>query len=407
MKPTPLTMLGLLASTLAGCTALPVDGPHHIHIDRQASEAILKNPRDVVLNYVLVDLSRSVLDEAFTVGPESFFKTFGTGRGTSPELRLGIGDIVSVSIFELSGGGLFSLGELGGRPGAPATLPAQAIDGQGFISVPYAGRVRASGQTLRQVQKDIETQLSKRAIEPQVIISLVEQNATDVSIFGDATGNFKAKIKPGGERVLDVIAKAGIKNPGFEVFITLQRGASRATVFLPNLINRPEENIFVRPGDVIYAFRQQQTYIAVGALTNVSQTQGLTGKFAFDAERLSLAEGIAKAGGLLDGRSDPRQVFLYRLEYRSTLEKYGMNLDRFSDKEKLIPTIYRANYRDPSVFFAADRFPMRHRDIIYVANAESVEISKFLGFVSTVTGTVAGVSGDIVATRDAFRALRN
>ena len=167
-----------------------------------------------------------------------------------------------------------------------------------------------------------------------------------------------------GERILDVIAKAGVKNAAYEVYVKLQRGNTHSKVYLPRLLERPEENIFVRPGDIIYLYREPQTYLALGALGNVTQTQELTGQFKFDNEHLSLAEGVAKAGGLLDTRANAGQVFLYRLEYREVLERFGLNLTMFPPEQKFIPAVYRANYRDPSMFFAAGRFPMRNKDII-------------------------------------------
>ena len=48
---------------------------------------------------------------------------------------------------------------------------------------------------------------------------------------------------------------------------------------------------------------------------------------------------------------------------------------------------------------------MHHKDIIYVANADSVEVSKFLVYTRLIADTVAGVATDIVTTRDAVRAL--
>ena len=66
---------------LGGCTQLPVDGPNHHLIDRDASEVIVQDNRAVAVDYVLVDISRPVLENLVDVGPESFFRTFGTGRG--------------------------------------------------------------------------------------------------------------------------------------------------------------------------------------------------------------------------------------------------------------------------------------------------------------------------------------
>jgi polysaccharide export outer membrane protein len=172
-------------------------------------------------------------------------------------------------------------------------------------------------------------------------------------------------------------------------------------------LNNPNENIYVAPGDVLLIQREQQKFVALGALGSVGQTQGLTGQFAFEQERLSLNEAVAKAGGFLDERANPSGVFLYRLEYREILEKIGVSLTKFPREARVIPTIYRANYRDPSSLFFAQGFPMRHKDIIYVTNADSVEVTKFLFFLRAITSTTAGVASDAVVTRDAVRALRN
>jgi polysaccharide export outer membrane protein len=39
---------------------------------------------------------------------------------------------------------------------------------------------------------------------------------------------------------------------------------------------------------------------------------------------------------------------------------------------------------------------MRHKDIIYVSNADAVEVVKFLNFLRSITSTVAGVAEDAV-----------
>ena len=389
---------------LASCTQLPVSGPDHRAISIGASATVSSDER-VALDYVLLDINRTVLDFAVTVGPESFFRTFGNGKGPAPVIRIGVGDVVQISIFESSAGGLFIPAEAGVRPGNFVTLPSQTVDRSGTISVPFAGQIAAAGRSIPEIQREIETKLENRAIEPQVLITLVEQNASEVAVVGDVVnGANKFRIRMGGERVLDTISRAGgIKYPGYELFVTLQRGKKRATVYFPTLVNRPAENIFVAPGDVVYVYREQQKYVAVGALGSTSQTSGVTGQYAFEQEKLSLNEAVAKAGGLLDSRANPGQVFLYRTEHREVLSSMGADLSKFPKGQKFIPTIYRANFRDPSSFFFAQKFPMRHKDVIYASNADAVEVVKFLDYVRSVTSTVSGVAGDSVLTKDAVK----
>ena len=403
------TLCALVCMALAGCTALPTSGPYSRDIIGGAAVSLVNEPRDVAFDYALIDINRAVLDEVVAVSPGSFFKSFGGGRGPAPVIRVGVGDVVHVSIFESSSGGLFIPAEAGVRPGNFITLPPQTVDRTGTITVPFAGQVQAAGRSPFDIQREIEKRLANRAIEPQVIVSLAEQNATEVAVVGDAVSAAnKFRIRPNGDRVLDVLSKAGgLKYPGYELFVTLQRGKKKSTVFFPTLVNNPDENIFVAPGDALYVYREQQKFVAVGALGGADQTSGLTGQFAFEQERLSLNEAVAKAGGLSDNRANPGQVYLYRLEFRETIEALKGDLKKFPHDQRLIPTIYRANFRDPSSFFFAQGFPMRHKDIIYVSNADSVEVIKFLVYLRSITSTVSGVAEDALVTRDSIRALRN
>jgi polysaccharide export outer membrane protein len=356
----------------------------------------------VEIDYALVDISKTVLQFAANVGPGSFFSTFGKRRGPAPIIRVGIGDVVQVSIFEAAAGGLFIPAEAGIRPGNFVTLPPQEVDSSGAINIPYAGSIQANGRSLPEIQRDIESKLSRRAIEPQVVVTFTERNASDVAVVGDViNGANKFRIRLGGERVLDMISRAGgIRFPGHEAFVSLQRNKQSAVIYFPTLVRDPAENIFVAPGDTVYVFREQQKFVALGAIGSAGQTSGLTGQFPFDQEKLSLSEAVAKAGGLQDLRANPGQVFLYRIEYRDALEKMGVKLGKFPPDQKLVPTVYRANFRDPSSFFYAQGFQMRHKDIIYVSNADAVEVVKFLAYVRAFTSTVSGVASDVSLTKD-------
>ncbi len=389
---------------MAGCTNLPLGGPLHGDINGAATSAVTTERRQVAYDYVLVEMSDKIIDSLIELGPGSFFSSFGTGHGPAPTITVGVGDVVQVTIFESSAGGLFIPPEAGVRPGNFVSLPSQTVNRNGTISVPYAGDIQAAGRTPQQIKEAIEKVLSARAVEPQVIVTLVEQTAAAVTVISMGGSN-KLQIRPN-ERILDIVARAGGgRIAGYEMFITLQRRAHRATVYFPALISDPRENIYVHPGDVLHIYREQQKFIAMGALGAGGVTSGVTGFFPFDQEQLTLNEAIAKAGGLVDGRANPH-VFLYRMEPREVLDKMGVDTRKFPVTAKFIPTVYKANYRDPSIFFLAQRFPMRNKDAIYVANADSVELEKFIAHSTAITSYVAGTAGDIVATRDAIRALR-
>ncbi len=393
------TFFIMSTTALTSCTSLPSSGPSAKDVEAQATAKVTsaKKPQAVGIDYALVDLNKTVLNFVQSATATSLVGGFGGGRGSAPSLPLGVGDIVQVSIFESQSGGLFIPNDAGSRPGNYVTLPQQTIDRDGTLSVPYAGRVRASGRAVEDVQRDIEDVLANRAIEPQVVITKVESRSAQVAVLGDVRTPSKIELTEAGERVLDVLSEAGgLSAPGVETYITLQRRGKSATIQYDHLVATPSENIYVAPGDTILVDRERRTYLAFGA-------SGLNGRFDFEESNLTLGEALGKAGGLLDARANPAQLMLYRTVEKSFLSKLGVDTAKFSGET--VPVIFRANLRDPGAFFAVQKFPMQDKDVIYVSNSDSVEVLKFLEILNSVTSTASGVTSDAVSTRDAIRDL--
>ncbi len=388
-----MTGLAVVLLALSGCTALPSAGPNDAAVHRQAMMAYPAQQAPL-LDYVVIDLTRDVL-AYFPPDPvQSLREGFGATNTAMPTIPLGIGDIVEVSIFESSSGGLFIPEEAGSRAGNFVTLPRQTIDSSGTITIPYAGSVPAAGRTVTQVQDEIEARLADRAIEPQAVITLVESRSSEISVLGDVETPARLEVNPGGERVLDVISRAGgLSSPGSETYISLQRNGTSATVLFDSLIENPSENIFVYPGDTLFAKRERRTYLAFGA-------SGLNGRIDFEESNLMLAEALAQAGGLLDSRADPGQVFVYRRVDSALLAEMGVAVSAKSGAD--YPVIFRMNMRDPAGYFIAQRFPMRDKDILYASNSDSVELIKFLNLVTSVSNGVTTPIIDAASVKNAF-----
>ncbi|MFG0227212.1 polysaccharide biosynthesis/export family protein, partial [Streptococcus suis] len=88
------------------------------------------------------------------------------------------------------------------------TLPNQPVDNRGNISVPYAGTIAAAGRSPTEVQKSIVEALRQRALEPQAIVTLIDQRATSISVLGDVRSAGRYAVIPNGERLLESIARA-------------------------------------------------------------------------------------------------------------------------------------------------------------------------------------------------------
>src|SRR5215831_4422265 len=300
-------------------------------------------------------------------------------RSRPTDIVFGIGDIVGVTIFEASSGGLFIPAEAGVRPGNFITIPSQAVDVHGNVSIPYGGAIRARGRTQVELQQAIVDALKDRAIEPQVIVSVVEQRTSLITVLGDVgrPGRIPAQLTP--ERILDTISRAGgTAAPGPDAWVMLERNGRRALSPFGALVYEPANNIYIHPNDIIYLYREPQTYLTFGALGSQQQ-------LPFGAWRITLAEALAKAAGLRATEADPASVFLYRGETRDVAEAMGVDTSKFQGP--IIPVIYNINLRNPGSYFLATTFEMRNKDVIYVSNSVSVEATKFLNYVRLINAT--------------------
>lgn len=371
---------------MGGCALVPSSGPASYDIDAKRTHE---------LPYALVKLTPETVATLGHYEPRGLAGAFPDKKEKPANLVFGIGDVVSVTIFEAAAGGLFIPTEAGVRPGNFVTIPDQTVDNDGNISVPYAGLVKAAGRTNGEIQNDIVNRIKNRAIEPQVVVSLSQQRTSLVSVFGEVNTptRYPAAASGAKDRITDAITRAGgIKGQGYETWVMLQRGSQRATVPFANLVYEPTNNIYVQPGDRIYVYREQQKFLAFGA-------SGQQGEFNFDAWRINLAEAVGKAGGLVDVQADPASVYLYRLEPREVAQELGVHVENFTGE--LIPIIFSISFRDPGGYFLATNVQMRNQDVLFVANSPSVDVTKFLNYLNVMmatanNGIVLGTNGIVL-----------
>jgi len=373
---TAVLALGLVAAS-GGCTVLPGSGPI-------TAEVVSQEHGDASLGgYVLVDIDPRVA--GITAGqPRESFKQVFRDVGPAPDLRIGVADSVTVTIWESAAGGLFSaaVSDLTITAGSrTATIPEQVVARDGTIRVPYAGRIRVAGMRPADVEQAIVTALTGKAIDPQVVVTISKNISNTATVGGEVVAAARVPLSTKGDRILDVISGAGgVRIPTHDAFIRLTRRKHTVSVAYNAILNHPEENIYVLPGDVLTVVRDPQTFTAFGAT-------GRSEKIPFEATGVTLEEAIAKAGGLLDYRADPAGIFLLRFEPTPLVS--ALAPDRvLTAAGDLVPVIYRLNLRDANSFFLARSFPVKDKDILYISNSPSDPVQKFLGLIGTITSPV-------------------
>lgn len=297
---------------------------------------------------------------------------------------IGVGDSVTVTIWEATAGGLFSAPLAAEKIGAgsnSAMIPEQVVGRDGGITVPYAGRIHVAGRTPRAVQQIVQKALEGKAIEPQALVSVTRPVSNSVSVGGEVTAGARVPLSVKGDRLLDVLAAAGgVRAPVNETFVELSRGSTTSRMPLLTIISNPSENIYLHANDVLTLVRDPQTFIAYGAT-------GRNAEIPFEADGITLAQALAKAGGLLDERSDPRGVFVFRYEPESVFRAIRPTSPLLA-YDRLVPVVYRLNLADPNSLFLEQSFHIANRDLIYVSNSPSTELQKVFAIISGGIGPV-------------------
>jgi polysaccharide export outer membrane protein len=447
MKPAALFAC-FIALWLGGCSIIPSAGP-------TASEVAAAGQAGNEVLFDVVEVDDHVVSTLLAQPKESFHAQFEKD-GNPPELKIAVGDTVSVTIWESAAGGLFSeapapqlptgsrpateplapesprpptetpagptpeidqlLGAPNQPPGAPpgtpppqagqspsgnipqvvplpiettgaavyqrsATIPDQQVAPDGAIGVPFAGQVPAAGRTPAEVQQTIEARLASKALQPQALVIVKKSAANAVTVAGEVVAGARVPLSPGGDRLLQVIAAAGgVRAPVHETFVRLSRDGVTATIPFERLVADPAEDIYARPGDVLTLVRIPQTFSVFGAT-------GRNASITFDAETLTLSEALAKSQGLRDDLANPKGVFLFRYEPASIVRALDQPIAT-SVGDGTSPVAYRFDFSDANSYLMADQFPVRDKDIIFVADAGAVQVQKLFTVLQTITGPV-------------------
>ncbi|SDO37240.1 polysaccharide export outer membrane protein, partial [Methylobacterium phyllostachyos] len=236
MRTLPLVLLAVTA--MSGCTYLPAAGPTASAI--QAGSEVATADGGLLARYEIIDVTPAVIEALRGRPLDSLLASFGDHR-PSAEPVIGIGDMVSVSIWEAGSGGLFSGPLVADRFSAgskSALIPEQPVGRDGAISVPYAGRIKVAGRRPQDVQALIENELAGKAIQPQVLVSVTRPISQAVTVTGEGAAGARLPLSGHGDRILDVIAAAGgNRSPVSETFVRLSRGPVTATVPLTTVVS--------------------------------------------------------------------------------------------------------------------------------------------------------------------------
>ncbi len=379
---------------LSACTALGASGPSTNSV-RGASDELVGSGNIQIIQ-VTDAVARQVASASRQIG-------FAQSLGDAPPAGtiIGRGDVLQVSIWEAPPAVLFGVSTSFGAGdaatglsspisgmGQQTSIPEMMVDDKGYITVPFAGRIRAAGLSPRQVEAEIVGGLTGKAHDPQAIVQISRNASSDVTLVGDIATNSRIALTPRGERLLDVLATAGgVKTPINKTTIQITRGDRVVTMPLEAVVRDPAQNIRLQPSDIVTAISQSSSFTALGAT-------GTSSEVTFESTGISLAQALGRVGGLNPDRADVRGVFIFRLENPAAVSPAIASTARRT-AEGQIPVIYAVDLKNPASLFVAQTFPIRDKDVLYVSRAPLSDLQRFVSIAASMVFPVVNLSRTI------------
>lgn len=259
------------------------------------------------------------------------------------------------------------------------SLEEVQVDGSGFIFVPYAGRIRAAGNTPEAIRRIITQKLEQQTPDPQVQVRRLSGDGSTVSIVGAVGSQGVYTIERPTRTLSSMLARAGGVNISTEIAqVTVVRGDHSGSIWFEDLYDHPGHDIALRGGDRIFVERDTRSFTALGAT-------GTQSRVAFESQTISAIEAIAQVGGLTTNLADPTGVFVFRNEP----EEIAQQLLGRTDVTGTQRVIYVLDLTSPNGMFMARDFAIRDEDTVYVTEAP---YSQFNKTISAVFGTLGQVN---------------
>ncbi|SFK53237.1 polysaccharide biosynthesis/export family protein [Shimia haliotis] len=350
-----------LTALIASCSIIPRPGPSK----REIYAGSVQKEGDAFVVAVNDRVTRTT-----AVVPALGFSDSFKNAGELGSDTIRPGDILSLTIWENVDKPL-----LGPEGQVAAILEEVQVDGAGFIFVPYAGRIRAAGNTPEGIRRIISAKLEEQTPDPQVEVRRAAGDGATVSLVGTVGAQGVYPIERPTRTLSTMLANAGGVTIVPEIAqITVLRGNTSGKIWFQDLYENPQLDIALRGGDRILVEEDTRAFTALGAT-------GTQSRVNFFTKDLSAIEAIAQVGGLMATTGDPTGVFVFRNEADAISNQV---LGR-SDLVGAQRMVYVLDLTKPNGMFMARDFVIRDGDTLYVTEAPITTWNKTI---AAITGTL-------------------
>ncbi|WP_228937735.1 polysaccharide biosynthesis/export family protein [Paraburkholderia saeva] len=366
-----LTLSLLLAAFLSACATAPGNYLDTSHLKEDQQQAPAEDyPVHVINAQVVMDQAKAAA--APQLLPQS--------RYTDPSqwvYRIMPQDILGVTVWDhpelttpngstLSAGGntTQSVGAVLQQPYTTA-LPGQAdpygqtVAADGTIYFPFIGRIRAAGKTVGDLRDQLTAGLVRYIKNPQVDVRILSYRSQKVQVTGQVKTPGPLAISDVPLSLVDAITRSGgLTNDADLQRVRLTRNKQLYVLDANRMLDNGDvsQNVMLQNGDIINVpDRIDSRVFVMGEVKAPVQLQMIKG-------RLSIADALTQAGGILDTDANPRQIYVMR----------GMK------DNPTTPDVYRLDMTQPDAIMLSTQFQLQPMDVVYVGTAASTTFNRVL-----------------------------
>jgi polysaccharide biosynthesis/export protein len=367
-----LTVALLLTAFLSACATAPGN-----YLDTSSLKEDSSNKPAETYPVHLID-SDLVMTQAQRAAAQQTVLPPGKYSDSSQYLyRVAPQDILGITVWDhpeltTPNGSTLSTGDnttqtLAGAVQQPYTtaLPGQAdpfgqtVGPDGAIFFPFVGRMQAGGKTVDDIRNELATRLVPYIRNPQVDVRVLSFRGQKVQVTGEVKSPGPLAISDVPLTLVDAITRSGGSTSIADIQrVRLTRNKQLYVLDANSLLDKGDtrQNVMLQAGDIINVpDREDSRVFVMGEVKSPQTVSMLRG-------RLTIADALTQATGILDTDANPRQIYVLR----------GMK------DHPTTPEVYRLDMTQPNAIMLSSQFQLQPLDVVYVGTALSTTFNRVI-----------------------------
>ncbi|SDG46209.1 polysaccharide biosynthesis/export family protein [Paraburkholderia phenazinium] len=235
----------------------------------------------------------------------------------------------------------------------------QTVAHDGSIFFPFVGRLQVAGRTVGDIRSELATRLVPYIRNPQVDVRVLSFRSQKVQVTGEVKSPGPLAISDVPLTLLDAITRSGGSTEIADIQrVRLTRNNQLYVLDADKLLDRGDtsQNVMLQAGDIVNVpDRVDSRVFVMGEVKTPITVQMMRG-------RLTIADALTQATGILDTDANPRQIYVMR----------GMK------DNPTHPEVYRLDMTQPDSIMLSSKFQLQPLDVVYVGTSPGATFNRVI-----------------------------